>query len=287
MKKHIILAATMLAFLLPATAQKTIIRNIKTLPSKVGQRIPDETSVVKDSTGKVLTYNQWHTMMIEGTHSLRRSSLDPENQYKLVRLSPREQKERKKRLALYQSGQLQPTAAPQEIQRAIGSAPLAQKDTEEERMARLPMPRESGSFVNGTIPANFHLFDMDGKRADLKELKGKVVVLNFWFIGCPPCRQEIPELNKIVDGHINNPNVVFLAIGLDRRKDIQTFTGVNPFKYRQVASGQSAADIYGVHLYPTNVVIDKTGVVRFNSCGFAANTPYWINKTINESLAAN
>src|SRR5262249_20333011 len=48
-----------------------------------------------------------------------------------------------------------------------------------------------------TVPA-FNVTSLDGQKLDLSALKGKVVVLNFWFIDCPPCQAEMPSLNTLV-----------------------------------------------------------------------------------------
>jgi len=56
----------------------------------------------------------------------------------------------------------------------------------------------------------FSVKDMDGKSFELSELKGKVVVINFWFVNCKPCVDEMPGLNKIVEKFKNNQNVIFL-----------------------------------------------------------------------------
>ena len=52
---------------------------------------------------------------------------------------------------------------------------------------------------------------MDGTKVDLEKLRGKVVVLNLWFINCPNCVEEIKLLNKLVDDYRDNKDVIFLA----------------------------------------------------------------------------
>lgn len=67
---------------------------------------------------------------------------------------------------------------------------------------------------------------LDGKTYDIAKLKGKAVVLNFWFIGCPPCRQEIPGLNTLVKEYAKK-DVVFLALALDDEKSLNDFLKKN------------------------------------------------------------
>jgi thiol-disulfide isomerase/thioredoxin len=63
----------------------------------------------------------------------------------------------------------------------------------------------------------FSVTSLEGKQYDLASLRGKTVVLNFWFLGCPPCVAEVPELNKLV-AEFKDKNVVFLALALDDEK---------------------------------------------------------------------
>jgi len=112
-------------------------------------------------------------------------------------------------------------------------------------------------------------------------------VLNFWFVGCPPCRAEIPQLNKIVDKYKDSSNVVFIAVALDEAYAIKEFTQTTPFKYHIIDNGRYIAQgTYGISLYPTHVIIDKEGIVRFHTSGLAPGTITWINKTIDSLLAA-
>ena len=208
----------------------------------------DETTVVKDSIGRILPYAEWQKLFQSGNYNLKMENNQDENSAHVIyEMSPAEK---------------------------------------EARMLRMPPPRESGFFVNGEKIASFKASDMTGKKVQLKDLIGKVVVLNFWFINCPPCRKEIPELNKLVAQYADNPDVVFVAIALDERYDLKKFLKDNPFNYRIVDDGRYYANQYNLNLYPTNVVVDRTGVVKFNASGYALNTPWWIKKSIDESLAA-
>jgi len=70
--------------------------------------------------------------------------------------------------------------------------------------------------------APFSVTDIKGNTYTSEELKGKVVVLNFWFIGCAPCRIEIPGLNEMVK-HYDKEEVVFIAFALDGKEELKKF----------------------------------------------------------------
>jgi len=163
---------------------------------------------------------------------------------------------------------------------------LLVKLTEQEktlRISRMPKPAESKFFTTGQTIKPFSVKDITGKKVEAKDWAGKTIVINFWFIGCPPCRAEIPELNELVAKYSNNPNVIFIGIALDEGYPIKDFTKTSPFAYRLVAEGGYYAKLFKINLFPTNVVIDKQGKVRFHGSGLAQNTPFWIDKTIQDS----
>ncbi|MBC7399697.1 MAG: TlpA family protein disulfide reductase [Mucilaginibacter sp.] len=156
-----------------------------------------------------------------------------------------------------------------------------------ERLSRMDKPAESKFFTTGGIVEPFKVRDIYGNKVDKKEWAGKTVVLNFWFIGCPPCRAEIPDLNKLALKYKDNPNVLFIAIALDEDYNIKDFVKDHPLNYRLAGSGQVFANQFKINLYPTNVVIDKAGKVLFHYVGGATNGPYWLDKSIQESEKAS
>jgi peroxiredoxin len=132
---------------------------------------------------------------------------------------------------------------------------------------------------------SFKTRDINGNKIDLKALEGKIVVLNFWFVNCSPCRMEIPDLNKMVDSFKTNNKIVFIAIALDDRSILKSFLEKTPFNYNIIDGGKFIADKYGIRSYPTHVVIDTEGKVYFHTSGLSTNTVYWLSKTIKELLS--
>ena len=90
---------------------------------------------------------------------------------------------------------------------------LVKRDSaqKEHHLSLMAKPEESPYFTTGKAIGSFSAKDINGNKFKLKDLKGKVVVINFWFIGCKFCRTEIPELNEVVLGCKNDPNVVFFS----------------------------------------------------------------------------
>jgi thiol-disulfide isomerase/thioredoxin len=107
--------------------------------------------------------------------------------------------------------------------------------------------------------------DINGKKIKAGSLAGKIVVMNFWFIGCPPCRYEIPQLSKIAEDYKNNRDIIFIAIATDSVGAIKEFLKYNAFHYRLIGDGAKLSEDYGVKTCPLSLVINKEGTIIFNS----------------------
>ncbi|HEY1113431.1 MAG TPA: TlpA disulfide reductase family protein [Chitinophagaceae bacterium] len=152
-------------------------------------------------------------------------------------------------------------------------------------MESMPRPHPSKAFKNNGRFGNFRERDLEGNLHNLKDLKGKVVVINFWFINCPPCRMEIPDLNELVAQYSHNKDVVFLGIALDDRYRLEEFLRIIPFRYHIIENGRNLAEGNNVKAFPTHVVLDREGKILFHTDGLARNTVYWVKKSIDKALA--
>jgi len=160
-------------------------------------------------------------------------------------------------------------------------------DTEKEQMAyQMPKPGESSSFKTGKAMGNFKAGTISNGNINTRDLRGKIVVLNFWFINCPPCRKEIPELNEVVSDYKDSTNIVFLAIANDSKNELKEFLKESPFNYTIIDNGLYIANNFGIRSFPTNVILDKEGKVYFHASGLSTWTVTWIRKSIEELLAS-
>ncbi len=140
-------------------------------------------------------------------------------------------------------------------------------------------PEESTSFITGE-KFSFRGTDIKGKKINSNNLEGKIVVINFWFINCPPCRREIPYLNNLVKEYEADSNIVFIAIALDGKKDLEKFLQKIPFNYNILVNGGSHD--FRISQFPTHVILDQKARVSFHTVGYTGRTGYWIRKKINE-----
>lgn len=128
----------------------------------------------------------------------------------------------------------------------------------------------NGQTSKPDAPA-FSLTSLDGQQFDLGSLRGKVVVLDFWFTGCAPCLEEIPKLNSLVD-EFKDKDVVFIAPTWDKEPLLRTFVKDYPFKYHIIPNAQefvreNCRDGLGSVIIPVHLVINQEGKVELKSDG--------------------
>ena len=109
----------------------------------------------------------------------------------------------------------------------------------------------------------FDVKNLEGHRYTLAGLSGKLVVLNFWFKDCPACIREREALNRVVLRYIDNPDVVFLALALDKKEALEPFLRANPLYYDVIPDAGELAETYDISAYPTHIIIGQDGnIVR-------------------------
>lgn len=158
--------------------------------------------------------------------------------------------------------------------------PITLKELQTKLMGR---PMES-AFEKGAVLTTFDLENMNGQKVTLESLKGKVVLINFWFINCPPCRMEIPDLNELKAEYAGK-NVEFLAITFDPKNQVSEFLQKIPFDFQIFPNAQKVIETYGIQGFPTSVVINKHGKVVDSKMGGSMNIKEELKAFIEEAFA--
>ncbi|MBI2427482.1 MAG: redoxin domain-containing protein [Ignavibacteriales bacterium] len=121
---------------------------------------------------------------------------------------------------------------------------------------------------------DFELKSIDGSIVKLSDLKGKVVVLDFWATWCGPCLASFPTLQKVYDKYKENPNVKILTLNTwervkpeDREQHVKNFMEKNKYTF-PVLFDTDVVSRYEVEGIPTKFIIDQNGRVRFKDVGF-------------------
>lgn len=105
-----------------------------------------------------------------------------------------------------------------------------------------------------------------GDSISINDFIDKYVVINWWAVGCGPCRHEIPGLNKLVDKYKPNSDVVFIAIAFDKKERLEKYLELNEFKYTQTVGNKETAKLFG-ELFPKNIIVNPQGMITYYSEG--------------------
>lgn len=148
-------------------------------------------------------------------------------------------------------------------------------------------PVSRAAFINEAAPA-FTLSDLSGQQTSLKDLKGKVVFVNFWASWCPPCKQEFPELNELANEYEGH-KVRVLAINLDKKKqrvdDFLAKMKVTPHALTILLDpGAGVVADYVARSMPSSFIIDQKGIIRFVHFGYSEKDPAKWRSEINQLL---
>lgn len=120
-----------------------------------------------------------------------------------------------------------------------------------------------GIYQNEGKPvAKFHFVDLNGNIYTPENTKGKIIVLKAWYIGCAPCAEEMPLLNKLTEKYKNRKDIIFVSLAPNSKSALETFLKEHPFKYAvATANKKYLSDSLKVVGYPVHWVIDKQGIV--------------------------
>ena len=122
-------------------------------------------------------------------------------------------------------------------------------------------PLNSDNIINSKAP-DFTLKDINGKTVSLSALKGKVVLLNFFATWCPPCRAEMPALNKLQRA-LKPRGLEVIAVSTDRSiNDIKDFLEKNRVDFPILFDAdRNVAKQYRVFSMPTTFLINRNGII--------------------------
>jgi peroxiredoxin len=112
----------------------------------------------------------------------------------------------------------------------------------------------------------------DGETVRLAELRGKVVLLDFWASWCPPCQTSFPAVDALYREY-RARGVEVLAVNLDeRRRDADAFLARHPHTMPLFFDPKgTSAEAFAVQGMPSSFVIDGDGIIRFSHMGYTGD----------------
>lgn len=130
------------------------------------------------------------------------------------------------------------------------------------------MSTASAGELSGAAPG-FDLAAMDGGRVALEDLRGQVVMVNFWATWCGPCREEMPHLEALYQRY---SDLGFTLLGVNVEEDssgADEFLSETPVSFPILFDpGNQVSELYDVVAMPSTVLIDRSGNMRFIHHGY-------------------
>lgn len=129
----------------------------------------------------------------------------------------------------------------------------------------------------------FKIPGLDYKVWESDQLRGRVLVMNFWFTTCSPCIREMPVLNELAAGY-SVKNVIFLAPAPEKAFQIRKFLKKNKFSYNIIPGAGDYIHAMQIQNFPTHFIIDKNGIIRQVFIGFADDIKEKLKTEIDKLL---
>ncbi len=119
-----------------------------------------------------------------------------------------------------------------------------------------------GGLIGQQAP-ELTLTDMQGQPVSLAQFRGQVVILNFWATWCPPCREEMPSMERLYQDN-RDKGLVMLAVNVEAngQQAVSQFLQRHPYSFPVLLDNEATAQkAYGVFRFPESFIIDRNGVV--------------------------
>jgi len=126
-----------------------------------------------------------------------------------------------------------------------------------------------GKSIETDIEApNFTLKNLNGEDVELSQLKGKVVLIDFWATYCKPCIIALPKIQEIHEKYSEDELVVLAINTGDKEDEIKSFIKENGYTFEILMADKDMPGDYGVRAIPFTILIDKQGNISYTRIGY-------------------
>lgn len=138
------------------------------------------------------------------------------------------------------------------------NAPTPAPAQTKEPSASAPPSTESQEIQDSIDALDFKLTDLNGKEVSLSDYKGKTIYVNFWATWCPPCKQEMPFIQKLYEER-KDTDLVILTVDLQENQSIvKKFMTDNKYTFPVLLDKDGeVASTYGIQSIPLSILIDE------------------------------
>ena len=148
-------------------------------------------------------------------------------------------------------------------------------------LSAIVQPALANDLVVGRMAPPISLTTLSGKQIDLRDLRGKVVILTFWATWCGPCREELPLLSRYASEHVRQ-GLVVLGFSLDEPEQLDQVRAVaNTLSFPVGLLGDPHVPGYGrIWHLPVSFTIDRDG--RLVDDGWKDRQPVWTTDRLDK-----
>jgi len=124
-------------------------------------------------------------------------------------------------------------------------------------------------IVAGDQAPEFQGTFLDGRKVGLSDLRGKVVMVHFWATWCPPCREEMPALDKMYRDFKNKDfELIAVSVDEDVSDTVSAFLKNNKITMPILLDARKKiSGLYGTYKLPETYIVDRRGIVRYKVIG--------------------
>ncbi|MED3551940.1 peroxiredoxin family protein [Cytobacillus praedii] len=136
-----------------------------------------------------------------------------------------------------------------------------EKNAKEEQEVESIQTNNLPGLAVGLKAPDFELKNLAGETVRLSDFKGQKIMLNFWATWCPPCKKEMPDMQKFFE--LAKNDVVILAVNIDPEADVAGFAKKMDVHFPILLDEKDkVSSIYKILTIPTTYFIDEDGIIR-------------------------
>lgn len=148
-------------------------------------------------------------------------------------------------------------------------------------------PGEETKIIRDKPAPDFTLTTLNGETVRLSDLRGYVVLLDFWATWCPPCRKSLPHVNAMQqDARLRDKGLRVFAVNARETKDkVERFMRDNKYSFPVLLDSDGAVmTSYRVRVIPTSIIIGRQGIVESVFVGYGPRSEQQLDWAIQAAL---